>query len=169
MTPNVKADATQCFHGPHNSPGIAPKSVASRALKKANLGPENGFPGWEVPNRDKLQTSSCNSSKQQGPLLHPSWDGHIQESLSSVPHSQGWSSPMLCLSFLQSGWELPAPPGQQKSNGIYPGRGQRAVGLTARSCLSLAPSSPQITTSECLLSPPLDSIWHLPPLTVERG
>lgn len=37
----------------------------------------------------------------------------------------------------------------QDGGGICPGRGQRAVGLTTLSCLSLASSSPQITPSAC--------------------
>lgn len=51
VTQNVKADVIQCFHGPHKSPSMPPKPKVSRAFKKDNFGPENGCPGWEVPNR----------------------------------------------------------------------------------------------------------------------
>ena len=186
VTPNVKADATQCFQGPHNSPSMPPKLKASRAFRKANAGPENGCPGWEVPHRDELRTSSCSNSEQQRPLLRPSWGWAHPRVAVLGPHSQGQSSPTPHLCPLQSGWGLPGPLGQRRSNGIYVGWGwhiprERTESSGADSSVLpltcfILPSDhpicmPPLFRGEppLLLSLPLDSIWHLPPLAVGHG
>lgn len=98
------------------------KPKVSRAFSKANFEPENGCPGWKVPNRDVVGTSSRSSSEQQHCFVFPG-AACIQESMSSVPQNQDQSCPKHHLSLLSSGWGLPGPLEQQICKGIHPGWG----------------------------------------------